>query len=485
MAAADRRGRQMTENRQLQGRERMRLRQYDVEDSRNLLLELALYEPNITHCFRLITNACLTEDIDIEVKGQPMSDLFKRYVNVHYHSFCTDAIKCMFIYGFVPWYPRKLPSGDIVPMTLPHGTFTWSVRGRNEDDYGREQKKPKKATSHLGRPDSRWAHLPVPETENGSKLVQHQVRLTHADIDPDDVQIFDVVNADLHISKNSNLFATVPSPLAHILSDYRNIREAQTRRSYADAWNTTARIFTSCIPPNSVSNEPTHSYLYYETGTDTSRLNQGRNYMQSRHRELEQQMSQPSNHIPSLYNLPVHHRLEQLHALSPCEDLPWLLDKYRRDVTSLLGIPFEVAYGRSGGGLETMGQSETNSRVFSNSVLRICHTLEELVRSVYAAIYECDIADVLVTFNPMPRLDVHSMDDLKTLWEIGAVTPDVTAQLSEILLLGERTNLTGRKRRTTHKDNEYLANLKNITEASNVHREPNNTTSGAQASGSK
>eukprot|EP00961_Rhodomonas_salina_P136328 1834216-Rhodomonas_salina.1 len=132
MAAADRRGRQMMDSRRVQCRERTRLREYDVEDSRNLLLELALNEPNITHCFRLITNACLTEDIDIEVKGQPMSDLFKQYVNVHYHSFCTDAIKCMFIYGFVPWYPRKLPSGDIVPMTLPHGTFTWCVRGRNE-----------------------------------------------------------------------------------------------------------------------------------------------------------------------------------------------------------------------------------------------------------------------------------------------------------------------------------------------------------------
>eukprot|EP00961_Rhodomonas_salina_P093332 1256107-Rhodomonas_salina.1 len=67
----------------------------------------------------------------------------------------------------------------------------------------------------------------------------------------------------------------------------------------------------------------------------------------------------------------------------------------------------------------------------------------------------------------MPRLDVRSMEDLKTLWEIGAVTPDVTAQLSEILLLGERTNLTGRKRATTHRDTDYVANLRRITEATN------------------
>ena len=489
----------MAENRRAAHNQRTRLRNMDIEESRGLLLELALYEPNITHCFRLLTDACLTEDIDIEVGGREMTREFRQYVNIHYNTFCADAIKAMFIYGFVPWHPRKLPSGDIVPMVLPHGSFTWYVRGidrdelrqrarrrhhetRTEDeDDGPRAKGKEKFDSRLGRSRRRWAHLPVPRSENGSKVAQHVVRLTHGDVDPDDIQVFDTSNADMHVSNNSNLFATVPSPLSHLLADYKNIRDAQARRSHADAWNTTARIFTSCIPPSAVSNEPTHSYLYYETGSDASRLNQGRHLMQSRHRELEQQMSQPSNHIPCLYNLPVHHRLEQLHHLTPCEDLNWLLEKYKRDVCSLIGIPFEVAYGRSGGGLETSGQSETNSRVFSNAVLRVCHTLQELVRNVYSTIYEADLADVQVTFNPMPRLDVRSMEDLKTLWEIGAVTPDVTAQLSEILLLGERTNLTGRKRATTHRDTDYVANLRRITEATNPPREPTNPRSPKRA----
>jgi hypothetical protein len=453
--------------------DRSRLRAADIEESRSLLLELALYEPNISHCFNLLINTCLTEDIDIAVDGKSMKDSFRRYVNIHYHNFCADAIKAMFIYGFVPWYPRKLASGDIVPAVLPHGTFTWSCvladrdadRKRPLEAPAAAPAAPAKAVSGLGKTRKRWDHLRVPAFDNESKLVQHRVRLTHADIDAGDVFVFDVFAPDLNVNGSSNIYATVPSPLSHILNDYKNLRDAQVRRSYADAWNTTARIFTSCIPPNAVSNEPTHSYLYYETGSDRSRLHQGRHHMETRHRELQHQIAQPSNHVPSLYNLPVHHRLEQLHALTPCEDLAFLLDKYKRDVSSLLGIPYEVAYGRARGGEETTGQSEINSRAFSNAVLRVCHVLEELLRHVYAAIYEEDLARVQVALSPMPRLDIHSMDDLKALWEMGAVTPDVTAQLSEILLLGERTNLTGRRRPTTHQGGEYLANLRRITEA--------------------
>jgi hypothetical protein len=52
----------------------------------------------------------------------------------------------------------------------------------------------------------------------------------------------------LDVSTNSSLYATVPSPLAYILTDYKNLREAQKRRSHADAWNTTARIVSTFKP---------------------------------------------------------------------------------------------------------------------------------------------------------------------------------------------------------------------------------------------
>lgn len=32
------------------------------------------------------------------------------------------------------------------------------------------------------------------------------------------------------------MYATVVSPIAHLLVDYKNLRQAQIRRSHADAW---------------------------------------------------------------------------------------------------------------------------------------------------------------------------------------------------------------------------------------------------------
>ena len=47
------------------------------------------------------------------------------------------------------------------------------------------------------------------------------------------------------ITRMSVLYGTVPSPLAHLLIDYRNMRQAQIRQSYADSYNTHAKFICS------------------------------------------------------------------------------------------------------------------------------------------------------------------------------------------------------------------------------------------------
>lgn len=483
-------------------KERFHQRQLDIEQSRLLLLELALYEPNITQCFTILINACITEDITMKVKGKNVTDSFKRFLTKHYKPFCADAIKCMFIYGFIPWFPRKLASGDVVPSILPHGTFVWGVKSidkeakrkrlaeyhiQSQNSSTRDMKIIKKQSyqkklAHKnddGYPkiSSKWRSLEVPNFDNESKQVQYQIFLKHTDLDPQNVFVHDVVTPSLNITQQSMHYATVTSPLAHILVDYNNLRDAQIRRSYADAWNTTARIFTSCIPPPSAGDAPSRFNLF----TSESMNNPGTVFNSDvfnlgvRSNTLQGQINQPSNHHPSLYTLPVHHRLEQLHALTPCEDLNFLLEKYKCDVTSLLGIPYELAYGKTSnlGNARYRETSESHSRVFSNTVQNISHVLEGLLCSVYSKVYSCAEEDIEVFFTPMPRLDIRNIEDLKILFDMGAVTPDITAQLSEVLLYGHKTNLIGRQRiNTTHQPSEYMKNLKDITEATNPPKPP-------------
>jgi hypothetical protein len=520
--------------------ERQALREADIQESRALLLELGLYEPGVQNCFHLINNFCLSEQIEIKMKGHKTTDAFQKFINLHYMKFASEAIRCIYIYGFVPWTPRKLPSGDIIPETIPHGMFTWGVMPRTDNDsksarYSRSASHTRQFRDWHGEKDeikqkrraleggeahdmdagrklkdekphhagmehnqtgidietpmlgpkmtgNRWNHLPIPLTANDAQSLRYVIHMENMDVEPEDVFIFEVTKPNFKVTESSILYATISSPMSHILVDYKNLRDAQIRRAYADAWNTTARVFTSCQPPPQVSNEPTQSYLYYETGTAGSRLNNGRPFMESRHAELEKQVEQPSNHVPSLYNLPTHHRLEQLHPLTPCEDISLLIEKYRRDVSNVFGVPFEMVFGRVGTSQQSgSAQADLSGRMFTNTVYRICKTMEHLIQEVYCTIYETPMDSVEVNLNPMPRLDIRSIDDIKILWEMGAVTPDVMAQLSEVLLLNEKSSSTGKRRQTSHAPGEYMSNLKAI----NTAQKPPTTTKPSSSSKKK
>jgi hypothetical protein len=247
----------------------------------------------------------------------------------------------------------------------------------------------------------------------------------------------------------------VNSPLSHLLMDFKNLRQAQIRRSYADSWNTTARVFTSCIPPLNQNEEPNSSYLYWETGLPNSRILDGSRQWQMREEELRTQIEQEAgNHRASVFNLPRFHKLEQLNSLVPCEDMVWLMDKFEKDVCAIFGIPREMIQGKLTGN-ETSSRADITSRMFSFTVQTVCKMLEELIATVYSDIYGTEKSDIKISFCPMPRVDVNSLEDVKILYEIGALTPDVVAQLSEILLINDRTGITGKKRKTTHPPSVY------------------------------
>lgn len=55
------------------------------------------------------------------------------------------------------------------------------------------------------------------------------------------MEIYEFQQPTNNITHCSVLYGSIPSPLAHILVDYRNMRQAQMRQAYADAYNTQVR----------------------------------------------------------------------------------------------------------------------------------------------------------------------------------------------------------------------------------------------------
>lgn len=54
----------------------------------------------------------------------------------------------------------------------------------------------------------------------------------------DDVEVYEYLTPTNSITRYSLLYGTVPSPLSHLLIDYRNIRTTLIRQAYADCYNT-------------------------------------------------------------------------------------------------------------------------------------------------------------------------------------------------------------------------------------------------------
>lgn len=438
MAAMGRGGlhtlRQMRQNSRLQ----------DIAESQWLLLELVTSDPTLLQCFKVIEATCLSQGLYCRVAGGATTPRFQRFLDEHYLPFCKAAIVSMFTYGFVPWRLRRVGQGDQVPEVLPPGTFTWYTEvGPEEQDSRNDQGRRRKERAGCVA------------LEDLSRLVVYRIRPTAGGVREEDVSIFITTPPSLDVSGNSSLYATVPSPLASLLTDYKNLREAQKRRSHADAWNTTARLVSTFKPSLRVEDNPSqylmdfvHENYYAPPAMGQSLFPpiQAHNVWQREHVMRRQFMETPSTHHPEVYALPRDHDLVQQQTLEPCEDLAFLLEKFRHDVAALTGVPFEMIAGKGGGSHETIRKTMASGRIFSTNMHEICRHLQTLLCRVYCAVYRTSPEEVEFVLVPMPRLEVETIQDIKVLHEIGALSPDMVLKLSKVLLGEDPGERQSRKR---------------------------------------
>jgi hypothetical protein len=304
-----------------QSRQNSRLQ--DIAESQVLLLELVTSEPTILQCFKVIEATCLSQGVFCRVSGTEVTDKFQRFLDDHYLPFCKTAIAAMYTYGFVPWRLRKVGQGDLVPEVMAPGTFAWHTEVGPEEQEG-----------HLGRyplEPARKRRRDAGGDDDRTRLVVYRVKPNAGGVREEDVSIYITSPPALDVSTGSMIFATVPSPLASLLTDYKNLREAQKRRSHADAWNTTARLVSTFRPTMRVEDNPTQYLMdfvhqdYYAppaVGQSLFPPFQAHNVWQREHVMRRQFIETPSNHHPEVYALPRDHDVVPQHNLEPCEDLP-------------------------------------------------------------------------------------------------------------------------------------------------------------------
>jgi|LakMenEpi03Aug12_release.lakeMendotaPanAssembly.Ray.scaffolds.fasta_scaffold142176_2 hypothetical protein len=224
-------------------------------------------------------------------KGTTSTEAFQHHMDKYFIPFCMEAIRYFFVCGFVPWHVRRLQStGDLVPELLPMGTFTWHVELRSEklNRKAKQDRSPQEgfATSYVPgiisrrsgngwqnktRTEDKWNgkwkeenkmhavfagyeeernayHNTVVEfkKETGhpqgsrsvredkeTQYVQYRVIMGTGGLSEEEIFIYDFVPPNFNICGNSMLYATIASPMAHLLIDYKNLRQAQIRRAHA------------------------------------------------------------------------------------------------------------------------------------------------------------------------------------------------------------------------------------------------------------
>jgi hypothetical protein len=343
-------------------------------------------------------------------------DAFNEHIDEFYIPFCRAALKAMMVLGFVPWKTRRLKNKEFVPEVLPMGTFSWYT------ELSKNSKRPNRESS----------------------MVCYRINPTGGHFKEDDVNIYVHTIPALDIMNHSMLYATVVSPLAHILTEYKALRQGQLRRAHADAWNTTAKIITQFDPKLRVEDNPTQylmdfvheDYFAPPSGGESMYPPFEAHNVWQREQIIRRQFeSNPSVHHPEVFALPRDHTVAAQTRLDPCEDIHFLNDKYKRDVCSLLGVPYEMIQGKDSSGLgnDNVKKTLASGRIFSTNMQDYCKHLQRLLKTVYKEIYSDD-SSVEFILVPMPRLEIECIADLKILHEIGALTPDMSMQMSQTLL---------------------------------------------------
>jgi hypothetical protein len=345
---------------------RFKERTDEYNESFNLLLELVHQEPTLSQAFRIIESKVLHGTLQLRVNNIPAAPAFMHFASAHYIPFCKNAIRAMFAYGFIPWHFRLLRSGDQVPEVLPAGSFTWSIIQGNAAnvccDYG----------------------------DDASKTLLYDISLsnTGSNVKREDVFIYETVPPSWNISQGSSCSSSYPSPLSHLIPDYKNLRVALKNRAYADEWNSNAHIITK--QQTKVNNQdPSSTFLEAGiTATDPIyTYEKAQLQLHSRDEDIQYMFNKKATaHMPYVYTLPMDVSLEPTLELKPCVDIPFLDARFKNDISSLTGIPIELLTGR-GTSNESSARTRTSTHQFHAAMDSIAQQLQMLLTDVYRRAY--------------------------------------------------------------------------------------------------
>lgn len=330
--------------------------------------------------------------------------------------------------------PYDLPEDKTTRKQLPSG---------GSDDKSRKPSRPTVSAAY----QRQWRALqrqPLPIDDEETKMLRYMIYFTeNCGISEDEVEIYEYIQPNKDVTLRSAMYKTVPSPLAHVLNDYRNLRKAVIRKDFCDAWNTRAKLVCSyqsgenkygISEGNPITNDWVVPQNRLGLTSDTNLPTEIEQNAYVRDAVMETiTSSKHEPHKPVVYTLPKNSRLEQVQHLTPVQDVREMQVKLAKDITSLMGIPYELV---GGGYSDKEGKKKAmeNTRIFTTNMMNVCKHLEIVMGDVYTATYGGDRSGVKFLLRPTPRIEIGSVEEIVMLIESGVVSAENAMQISNMLL---------------------------------------------------
>jgi hypothetical protein len=382
-------------------------------------------------CLKVVMSTCMAHGIEVLCDSGTATKNYVKFVQEHYMTFCEDAIRCMFMCGFVPWRTRVLPNGAVIPETIPLGTFVWTAERNDNVGY---RSRVAADTSLIDNPPHKRRNIPCTEA------LSYKIRFVHSlGIRENDVSIYQYIKPVANPRTNS-----LQSPLSGIVGQYRHLYRAMARSEYADEWNTQGKLvcsYTSAVSMynmnegNPITNDwsvPQNRGGVVSDSNLPTELEQNV-YMRDAIMEQVVQSKTESTHKPVTYSLPKNSKLESVPHLQSNVDLSVLTQNTARNIASVMGVPFEIiggGYSDKQGGKKSL----ENSRVFITNMTALCSHLERLLHEVYMTCFPAAKLDVTFKLRASPRLEITTIDELILLINAGLLSTENAFLMTNMIL---------------------------------------------------
>lgn len=103
-----------------------------ADDHSSALVTILSREPLVSYVVDLLNQLCLKNGVKMSIAFTKPTKEFQEHFEQFFIPILSNVLRYKLYCGFIPWTILKHPTtGELMPMIIPLGSFTWTVRTKD------------------------------------------------------------------------------------------------------------------------------------------------------------------------------------------------------------------------------------------------------------------------------------------------------------------------------------------------------------------